>query len=66
MSQPTYDRLVSHLERLGLVRAKEILPDVLKDAEQSADGHAAVLDLSTGTQNSPPAGSEISPPRVIN
>ena len=44
MSQPTYDRLVSHLNRLGLVRAKDILADVLKDAEQSADGHAAVLD----------------------
>ena len=44
MSQPTYDRLVSHLERLGLVRAIEILPDVLKNAENSADGHAAVLD----------------------
>jgi len=44
MSQPTYDRLVTHLERLGLGRVKDILPEVLKDAEQSADGHAAVLD----------------------
>ena len=44
MSQPTYDRLVTHLDRLGLVRAKHILPDVLKNAEQNADGHAAVLD----------------------
>src|SRR5258705_10436486 len=44
MSQPTYDRLVTHLERLGLGRAKDILPEVLKSAEQNADGHAAVLD----------------------
>ena len=44
MSQPTYDRLVSHLDRLGLARAKEILPDVLHAAEQTNDGHAAVLD----------------------
>lgn len=44
MSQPTYDRLVTHLNRLGLVRAKDILPEVLKAAEQSSEGHAAVLD----------------------
>jgi DNA replication protein DnaC len=44
MSQPTYDRLVSHLDRPGLARAKEILPEVLSAAEQSSDGHAAVLD----------------------
>lgn len=44
MSQPTYDRLVSHLDRLGLGHAKGILPEVLKAAEQNADGHAAVLD----------------------
>ena len=44
MSQPTYDRLVSHLDRLGLVRAKDILPDILKEAEQSSAGHAVFLD----------------------
>ncbi len=44
MSQPTYDRLVTHLDRLGLSRAKDLLPEVLKAAEQNADGHAAVLD----------------------
>jgi DNA replication protein DnaC len=44
MSQPTYERLVGHLDRLGLWRAKEILPELLKDTEQSPAGHAAVLD----------------------
>ena len=32
------------LERLGLARAKEILPDVLSAAEQHADGLPRVLD----------------------
>ena len=44
MSQPTYDRLISHMDRLGLVRAKDILPEILKEAEQSSAGHAAFLD----------------------
>lgn len=44
MSQPTYERLVGHLDRLGLWRAKEILPELLKDTEQTPTGHAAVLD----------------------
>lgn len=44
MSQPTYDRLLSHLDRLGLSRAKDILPEALKQAEEGALGHAAVLD----------------------
>ena len=37
MSQPTYDRLVSHLERLGLVRAKEI-PAVMVKEKKKEDG----------------------------
>ncbi len=44
MSQPTYDRLLTHLDRLGLVRAKDILPEVLREAELGATGHAAFLD----------------------
>jgi DNA replication protein DnaC len=44
MSQPTYERLVSQLDRLGLWRAKETLPEALKGAEQSTPGYAAFLD----------------------
>lgn len=44
MSQPTFDRLVAQLDKLGLWRAKEILPDSLKTAESNDDGHAAFLD----------------------
>lgn len=44
MSQPTYERLVTHLDRLGLWRVKESLPDALQSAEQSGPGYAAFLD----------------------
>lgn len=44
MSQPTYERLVSQLDRLGLWRAKETLPEALKSADQTTPGYAAFLD----------------------
>jgi DNA replication protein DnaC len=44
MSQPTYDRLVTQLDKLGLWRAKDTLPEALKGAEQDAIGYAAFLD----------------------
>jgi DNA replication protein DnaC len=44
MSQPTYDRLVGQLDRLGLWRAKDTLPEALKGAEKDALGYAAFLD----------------------
>ncbi|HEX4953031.1 MAG TPA: hypothetical protein VF017_06525 [Thermoanaerobaculia bacterium] len=36
MSQPTFDRLLAQLDRLGLWRAKETLPEALKLAEDSS------------------------------
>lgn len=44
MSQPTYERLVSQLDRLGLWRVKETLPEALKTAEQTSPGYASFLD----------------------
>jgi DNA replication protein DnaC len=44
MSQPTYERLVAQLDRLGLWRAKETLPEALKGAEAETLGYAAFLD----------------------
>lgn len=44
MSQPTYERLVSQLDRLGLWRAKDTLPETLKGAEEKSLGYAAFLD----------------------
>lgn len=44
MSQPTYERLVAQLGRLGLWRAKEILPESLSAAEQGEAGYAGFLD----------------------
>ncbi len=44
MSQPTYDRLVTQLDRLGLWRVKESLPEALQSAEQKGPGYAAFLD----------------------
>jgi len=44
MSQPTYERLVTQLDRLGLWRVKESLPDALQSAEQNGPGYAAFLD----------------------
>jgi DNA replication protein DnaC len=44
MSQPTFDRLVGHLDRLGLTHTRESLAEALKEAEQNAAGHAAFLD----------------------
>lgn len=44
MSQPTFDRLVGHLDRLGLSHTREGLAEALREAEQGAAGHAAFLD----------------------
>lgn len=44
MSQPTHERLLTQLDKLGLWKAKEILPESLKSAEQNESGHAAFLD----------------------
>jgi len=44
MSQPTYERIIGQLDRLGLWRVKETLPQVLEQAESSAQGYAAFLD----------------------
>jgi hypothetical protein len=44
MSQPTYERLVTQLDRLGLWRVKESLPEALQSAEQKGPGYAAFLD----------------------
>lgn len=44
MSQPTYDRLVAQLDKLGLWRAKETLPEALKGAEKDTPGYASFLD----------------------
>jgi DNA replication protein DnaC len=44
MSQPTYERIVSQLDRLGLWRVKETLPDTLQSAERDSLGYATFLD----------------------
>ncbi len=44
MSQPTYERLTAQLDRLGLWRAKQTLPETLKLAEDESHGYAAFLD----------------------
>ncbi|MEP7224440.1 MAG: IS21-like element helper ATPase IstB [Actinomycetota bacterium] len=44
MSQPTFERIAGHLNRLGLGRARELLPEILKTAEEGGTGHAALLD----------------------
>lgn len=44
MSQPTYERLVAQLDKLGLWRAKDTLPDALKGAEKDTLGYATFLD----------------------
>ncbi len=44
MSQPTFERIAGHLNRLGLARARDLLPEILKTAEEGATGHAALLD----------------------
>jgi DNA replication protein DnaC len=44
VSQPTFDRLLAQLDRLGLWKAKETLPVALKTAEDSSPGYAAFLD----------------------
>jgi DNA replication protein DnaC len=44
MSQPTYERLLGHLDRLGLWRAKETLPTTLESAERDGPGYARFLD----------------------
>jgi len=44
MSQPTYDRLVAQLDKLGLWRAKDTLPDALRGAEKDTLGYATFLD----------------------
>jgi DNA replication protein DnaC len=44
MSQPTYDRLLAQLDRLGLWRAKDTLSEALKAAEDSSPGYAGFLD----------------------
>jgi DNA replication protein DnaC len=44
MSQPTYERLVNQLDRLGLWRVKETLPEALKSADGDEPGYAAFLD----------------------
>jgi DNA replication protein DnaC len=40
----TYERLVEHLDRLGLWRAKEQLVDTLEEAEREQWGHTYLLD----------------------
>jgi DNA replication protein DnaC len=44
VSQPTYERLTAQLDRLGLWRAKQTLPETLKLAEDESHGYAAFLD----------------------
>lgn len=44
MSQPTFERLVTQLDRLGLWRVKDMLPETLKSAEEKDLGYAAFLD----------------------
>ncbi len=44
MSQPTYERIVEQLDRLGLWRVKETLPALLEAAEKDSWGHTRLLD----------------------
>lgn len=44
MSQPTYERIVEQLDRLGLWRIKETLPTLLETAEKDSWGHTRLLD----------------------
>lgn len=44
MSQPTFDRILSHVDRLGLTRIKESLPDTLRQAESESWGYTKLLD----------------------
>jgi DNA replication protein DnaC len=44
MSQPTYERIVEQLDRLGLWRIKETLPALLQAAEKDSWGHTLLLD----------------------
>ena len=44
MSQPTYDRILEQLDRLGLRQIKESLAQTLQTAEKDGPGYAAFLD----------------------
>lgn len=44
MSQPTYDRILEQLDRLGLRQIKESLAQTLQAAEKDGPGYAAFLD----------------------
>lgn len=44
MSQPTYERILSQLDRLGLWRIKETLADTLETAQSGSWGLATLLD----------------------
>jgi DNA replication protein DnaC len=44
VSQPTFERILSHLERLGFWRSKDALPETLKQAETESWGYAQLLD----------------------
>ncbi|MGA7615159.1 MAG: IS21-like element helper ATPase IstB [Thermoanaerobaculia bacterium] len=44
MSEPTFNRLVDHVEKLGLWRLKETLSSLLSVAEKESWGHAETLD----------------------
>jgi DNA replication protein DnaC len=44
VSQPTFDRIVTHLDRLGLWRIKETLADTLEIAQSQSWGFATLLD----------------------
>ena len=44
MSQPTYERIVEQLDRLGLWRIKETLPALLQTAEKDSWGYTHLLD----------------------
>lgn len=44
MSQPTFDRLLSHVSRLGLSRIKDSLPETLQQAESESWGYVRLLD----------------------
>jgi len=44
MSQPTFERILSHVSRLGLLRVKDSLPQTLSQAESEKWGYAQLLD----------------------
>jgi len=44
VSQPTYDRILEQLDRLGLRQIKESLAQTLQTAEKDGPGYAAFLD----------------------